>query len=75
MPDAFLRMRGPSATAAPGPDESFHSLFNNSEAGFDEWGLPERADLNEITEVPEPGAMLLVGTGLLLAARRLRKTS
>ncbi|HJU43973.1 MAG TPA: PEP-CTERM sorting domain-containing protein [Vicinamibacterales bacterium] len=25
--------------------------------------------------VPEPGAMLLVGTGLLLAARRLRKTS
>lgn len=53
----------------------FYSLFSNSEAGFEEWGLLEQPKLNDIAAVPEPGAMLLMGTGLLLAARRLRKTS
>ena len=62
------------AGTLPGDVVQFHSLFGNADAGFEEWGLREQA-LTDITAVPEPGAMLLVGTGLLLAARRLRKTS
>ena len=63
------------AGTLPGDQVYFYSLFSNSDAGFEEWGLLEQASLNQIAAVPEPGAMLLVGTGLLLAARRLRKTS
>ena len=58
-----------------GSGVDFHPLFSNSEASFEEWGLLEEASLSQIVAVPEPGAMLLVGTGLLLASRRLRKTS
>ena len=63
------------AGTLPSDQVYFYSLFSNSDAGFEEWGLLEQASLNQITAVPEPGAMLLVGTGLLLAARRLRRTS
>jgi len=33
------------------------------------------ANLRDISVVPEPGVMLIVGTGLLLAARRLQQSS
>ena len=49
--------------------------LTDSEARLDELDLREGAKLNHTTVVPEPGAMMLVGTGLLLAGRRLRKTS
>lgn len=37
--------------------------------------VAQAANLGHIAMAPEPGAMLLVGTGLLLAARRLQKSS
>ena len=60
----------------------FYSLFGNafaSDAGFEEWGLlrangpgggggPENPPV-----VPEPGTMLLMGSGLLIAMRKLRQ--
>ena len=63
------------AGTLPSDSVHFYSLFSNADAGFEEWGLIEQASLSDISMVPEPGAMLLVGTGLLLAARRLRKAS
>src|SRR5574341_1015723 len=49
---------------ATGSGVDFHPLLSNSEEGFEEWGLLEEASLSQIVAVPEPGAMLLVGTGL-----------
>jgi hypothetical protein len=49
----------------------FYSLFGNadsSDAGFEEWALITTPPDNSV--VPEPGSMLLLGSGLALAARR-----
>jgi hypothetical protein len=53
-----------------------------SDAGFEEWGLLPRGVVGgggegggevppENTPVPEPGTMLLFGTGLMYVARQL----
>lgn len=52
----------------------FYSAFggmNSSDAGFEEWALPQSAPIQN-SEVPEPGSMILLGTGLLFASRKLR---
>lgn len=60
----------------------FYSLFGNmraSDAGFEEWGLlqsngpgggggPENPPV-----IPEPGTMVLMGSGLLIAVKKLRQ--
>ena len=62
----------------------FYSMFGNlysSDAGFEEWGM--RIATNNTggggpinnTPVPEPGSMFLLGSGLLLAARRFSRTA
>lgn len=54
----------------------FYSLFSNSEAGFEEWAMLQQTGPGDVPVIPEPGTMLLMGTGLALAARRrLRKTA
>jgi PEP-CTERM motif len=65
----------------------FYSLFGNmrsSDAGFEEWAMLKNqggpggggggGGINP-APVPEPGTMLLFGTGLLYAARRLRQAA
>lgn len=57
----------------------FYSHFGDafpSDAGFEEWGLLTNAGggPGQPPVIPEPGTMLLMGTGLALAARRLRRT-
>ena len=63
----------------------FYSLFgnmNNSDAGFEEWAMLQNlggpggeGGGNQPPVIPEPGTMLLMGTGLAFAARRLRARS
>lgn len=55
----------------------FYSLFSNSDAGFEEWALLQSTGGGgQPPVIPEPGTMLLMGTGLALAARRrFRKTA
>ncbi|HJU43972.1 MAG TPA: PEP-CTERM sorting domain-containing protein [Vicinamibacterales bacterium] len=65
----------------------FYSLFGNineSDAGFEEWAMLQNIEGpggggegggNQSPVVPEPGTMLLMTTGLALAARRLRARS
>ena len=48
---------------------------SNPDAAVEDLGMLNQARMSNMIAVPEPGAMLLVGTGLLLAARRLRKNS
>ena len=57
----------------------FYSLFGNShpsDAGFEEWAMLRNTNTSggpvNGAPVPEPGSMLLLGSGLLLAARKLR---
>lgn len=56
----------------------FYSLFGNmseSDAGFEEWAMLQNVSGpggNQPPVIPEPGTMLLMGTGLMFAARRLR---
>ncbi|HYE85615.1 MAG TPA: PEP-CTERM sorting domain-containing protein [Vicinamibacterales bacterium] len=52
----------------------FYSAFggmNASDAGFEEWALRQSQPLNS-EPIPEPGSMILLGSGLLYAARRFR---
>ena len=67
----------------------FYSLFGNmneSDAGFEEWAMLQNVNEpgggpggggggNQPPAVPEPGTMLLMGSGLALVARRLRARS
>ena len=70
------------AGAQPDDYVYFYSLFGNSngsDAGFEEWAMLQPTGSggsggsgNQPPVVPEPGTMLLMGTGLAFAARRLR---
>ena len=60
----------------------FYSLFGNSnpsDAGFEEWAMLRNVNVAgpgpgpNPAPVPEPGSMLLLGSGLLLAARKMRQ--
>lgn len=57
----------------------FYSQFGGafpSDAGFEEWAMLTNSGggPGQPPVIPEPGTMLLMGTGLALAARRLRRT-
>ena len=57
----------------------FYSKFSESGAGFEEWAMRNALRQGPIngpiqTEpVPEPGSMMLMGTGLLLAVKKFRR--
>lgn len=61
----------------------FYSLFGNdfaSGAGFEEWGLlqsdvPGSGGPGNPPVIPEPGTMVLLGSGLLFAVKKLRHRS
>lgn len=60
------------------PDDYNSTLtyFFGLDSGFDVLGTLNSAELYAITEVPEPGTLLIIATGLiLLAAHRKRATS
>ena len=57
----------------------FYSQLDNTDAGFEESAMLRR-DVEgggggpiDVTPVPEPGSMMLMGTGLLFAARKFRR--
>ena len=61
----------------------FYSQLDNTDAGFEEWAML-RSDVEgggggigggpiDAAPVPEPGSMMLLGTGLLFASRKLRQ--
>jgi hypothetical protein len=55
----------------------FYSLFGNadgSDAGFEEWALIKSTPPDN-SVVPEPASIFLLGSGLALAARRVRERS
>lgn len=54
----------------------FYSAFgamNDSGAGFEEWAMRRQLSSEDNAPVPEPGSMMLLGTGLLFAARKFRR--
>jgi hypothetical protein len=50
----------------------FYSQFNRSDAGFEEWSMRLAGPQNP-APIPEPGSMLLLGTGLMFAVRKFRQ--
>lgn len=62
----------------------FYSQLDNTDAGFEEWAMLQRDVVGgggddggggvpeNPAPVPEPGSMILMGTGLLFAAKKLR---
>jgi hypothetical protein len=67
------------AGALPGDYVYFYSHFGDmfgSDAGFEEWAMLRQnnriAVPPETSPVPEPGTLMLFGTGLMLAVRKLR---
>jgi hypothetical protein len=73
------------AGTLPGDFVYFFSEFGNpneSDAGFEEWSMRQQLAAgggeggggvpDNTAPVPEPGSMMLLGTGLLFAARKLR---
>ena len=51
----------------------FYSQLTNSDAGFEEWALRTGDGPVNPAPIPEPGTMMLMGTGLLYAARKMRQ--
>jgi hypothetical protein len=58
----------------------FFSQLDNTDAGFEEWAMLQsdvggggNGGPENPAPIPEPGSMMLLGTGLLFAARKLRQ--